>query len=218
MALISFEKRLIFIKTVKTAGTSIEVDLSQRLEPGAVVTPIFPQVAGHVARNHDVPGEERGFFNHMPAARIRDLIGVQDFNQFTKFCVEREPVSKCISHFHMLHHSLDHRQAWAKDWDTYCNARRFPVDTAKYCESRGGELHLMVDHVLRYDHLDQELPALLAERGIEDFTLLSRAKAEYSHNVVITPEMVTQEQRRKIFEAFAETLAVTELEWCSTGI
>jgi hypothetical protein len=218
MTLISFEKQLIFVKTTKTAGTSIEVDLSQCLEPGAVVTPIFPEVAGHVARNHHVIGDERGFFNHMSAGRIRNLLGEQNFSCFTKFCVEREPVSKCISHFHMLHNSPDHRQAWAADWDTYCEAARFPIDTAKYSENLGGKQHLIVDHVLRYDRLDQELPMLLADHGIEGFRLRSRAKTEYSQSVVVTRNMVTPAQQRKIYDAFAESIHVTGLTWSSADI
>lgn len=215
MTLVSFRHKLIFIKTNKTAGTSIEVDLGRHLEAEAVVTPIFPPLPGHVARNYDVSGEEQGFFNHMPATRVRELIGARDFDRFTKFCVERDPISKCISHFHMLHNSPEHRQPWAASWESYCAAGRFPVDAAKYHERRDGRPHLLVDHVLRYERLATDLPALLADHGIAGFSLRARAKSDYSRNVVVTPAQVTPDQRRKIAAAFAETLALTGLRWDS---
>ncbi len=39
MALVSFKYNIVFVKTQKTAGSSIEVDLGARLEESAVVTP-----------------------------------------------------------------------------------------------------------------------------------------------------------------------------------
>ncbi len=50
--IISHEHRFIFVKTRKTAGTSVEVFLADHVEPGAIVTPVRPPVEGHVARNH----------------------------------------------------------------------------------------------------------------------------------------------------------------------
>lgn len=218
MALISFEKKLIFIKTTKTAGTSIEVDLSARLEPSAIVTPIFPAVAGHVARNHDVAGSKRGFYNHMTALEIRELIGARDFDRFTKICVERNPVTKCISHFNMLHNSPHHRKPYGENWEAYCAAGQFPVDTAKYCTQEAGKPRLMVDHVLRYERLDEDLPALLEEHGIHGFALCTRAKSDYSRNVIVTPDQITPAQAAKIANAFAETLSITGMTWNSRAV
>lgn len=102
MALVSFKYGLVFVKTAKTAGTSIETDLSQRLEDNAIVTPVIPPEPGHVARNYLGPDGTPAFRNHMPARQIRALIGAERFNAMTRICVEREPVEKCISQFHML--------------------------------------------------------------------------------------------------------------------
>jgi hypothetical protein len=61
---ISHRYRLIFIKTAKTAGTSIEVFLSPLCGDDDVFTPFaFPE-AGHQPRNY------RGFFNPLPELRI----------------------------------------------------------------------------------------------------------------------------------------------------
>lgn len=213
MALISFAHRLIFIKTVKTAGTSIEVDLSQRLEDAAIVTPVNPPIQGHHPRNCAVADDPQGYFAHMSAKQIRTLLGAQTFTAFTKICVERAPLAKCISHFHMWHNSDQHNAAFADSWEDYCAVGRFPVNVDMYSEIRAGVRHSLVDHVLRYDQLETALPAVLARCGIKDFKLTSRAKSEYSRNTVITPDQVTAPQRAKINAAFAETLALTGITW-----
>jgi hypothetical protein len=50
--IISHRHRFIFIKTRKTAGTSIEVYLSRFCGEEDVVTPLNPPVEGHEPRNH----------------------------------------------------------------------------------------------------------------------------------------------------------------------
>ncbi|MBE1291306.1 MAG: hypothetical protein GJ677_02340 [Rhodobacteraceae bacterium] len=215
MAIISFRHNFIFFKTTKTAGTSIEVDLSRHVEDSAIVTPITPPLQNHQPRNYlDTDGQLR-FYNHMPASKICHLIGRHRFDNMFKFCVEREPVAKCISHFHMYANSDLHNQngKFPTSWDEYCEIGRFPIDLARYTEQRNGRPELMVNRIIRYEHLAEELPTVLAPLGIPDFALISRAKSEYSRQVRITPEKVTSRQRDIIYEAFSETLSVTKMSW-----
>ena len=122
--IISHEHRFIFIKTQKTAGTSIEVMLSDLVEEGAVVTPVNPPVAGHRARNFartgrsviDVPASVRGglrrvrravtnvpdrpqtaFYNHIPATRVLELVGSKMWDSYRTVTVERNPWDKVAS-------------------------------------------------------------------------------------------------------------------------
>src|SRR5436190_5044052 len=52
---ISHKHKFIFIKTVKTAGTSIEVFLSQHCGPDDVLTLFDPPIEGHQPRNYNDP-------------------------------------------------------------------------------------------------------------------------------------------------------------------
>lgn len=217
MTIISFRHNFIFVKTHKTAGTSIEVDLGRRVEDSAIVTPIIPVVPGHVARNHTDANGVQVFYNHMPATEIRDRIGADRFASMFKFCVEREPVDKCISQFHMMRNSPIHNQNghYQKSWAAFCEAGAFPISLPHYCETRDGRPHLLVDEVLRYDRLQTDLPALMRRLGIPDFTLASRAKSEYSRPTLVTRDQVTEAQRARIYSAFAPTLALTGIRWDS---
>lgn len=207
MALVSLDHNLIFLKTRKTAGTSIETDLSQRLEPRAIVTPIFPPMPGHEARNYQNEQGEPLYFNHMHGRLVRDRLGAEKFNSMTRICVEREPVRKCISYFHMMRNSALHNPdgAYQHSWDEFVEAGDFPIDLDMYSEVKEGRRVSLVTHILRHDRLEVELPALLADLGIPDFILKSRAKSEYSRNVLITPDQVTPAQRARIENAYRET-------------
>lgn len=101
--LISHPCRFIFIKTVKTAGTSVEAFFEPLCTP-----------PGHVVQHHTTtrisdfgvvgrrgPGSsesDHGFTNHMEATAIRDLF--LDFDQYRRFTVVRDPYDRTISWFH----------------------------------------------------------------------------------------------------------------------
>jgi hypothetical protein len=215
MALVSFRHGFVFIKVPKTAGTSIEADLSGHMGPDDVVTPILPPIEGHHPRNYEDAAGNSVFYNHMPATGIRALIGKTAYDGMLSFCVEREPVAKCISHFHMLRNSKMHAEGAdaVESWDDYVERGRFLNAVHLYSEMVDGTRRLMVDRVLRYERLETELPALMAERGIAGFCLTTRAKSEYSRNVLVRPEDVTPAQRQKIRDAFAESTRVTGIDW-----
>ena len=106
---ISHKYRFIFIKTRKTAGTSLEVFLSRICTPNDVLTPINPPVQTHKARNYTglwnplaellfyrghTPystikqwfNRER-FYNHIPTRLLRYRIPSKIWNNYFKFCI-----------------------------------------------------------------------------------------------------------------------------------
>ncbi|MCC5997028.1 MAG: hypothetical protein JJU18_11755 [Oceanicaulis sp.] len=211
MALVSFRHGFVFIKTLKTGGTSLEADLAARLEPEAVVTPLYPPVPGHAPRHYQHAGQT--LRAHATASEIKAFIGDHRFESMTRFCVEREPVDKCLSHFHMLYCSPEHTEDARRpeSWDAYCEAARFPVDLHRYAEPARAGWRLQVHHVLAYERIARDVPALMRLLDLPDFRLTARAKSEYRARPVVRREDVTPAQAARIRSAFAETCAVTGL-------
>lgn len=202
--LVSHKYKFIFIKTRKTAGTSIEVDLSKLMADEDIVTPIFPVVDGHIPRNHEGPhGSGIRFYNHMPALEVRQLLASSQFDGYFKFCVEREPVDKCISHYSMLKNSTWHNQRdGSLTWENYLRQHNFPVDSRLYLDQDG---KLMVDKIVKYENLNAELSVIGERLGFKFDAVQSRAKSGFRENIT-----VTEPQRKMIYDAFAASLPFTE--------
>src|SRR6266702_2276090 len=163
--IISHKHKFIFIKTVKTAGTSLEVFLSQHCEPDDVLTPFAPPIEGHQPRNHEgsarpiseilrIPFGPRSawrcllarherFYNHMPAWLVRLRVPSAVWNSYFKFCVERNPWDKVLSHYHMhaaregglARHSLG--EGGSLSLNQYLARGRFPINYFRYTDRSG---------------------------------------------------------------------------------
>src|SRR6266446_1976717 len=194
--IISHEHKFIFIKTAKTAGTSIEVFLSQQCGAEDIITPIAPPVEGHQPRNHEqlvnpiselvrqpegllaalrnVFERRKKFYNHMPAWLIQRRVPVRVWNTYFKFCVERNPWDKVLSHYYM--HAA--RKGGSLSFDEYLARGRFPINYFRYTDRSGSEI--IVDRILRYENLTAELSEVFAQLNIPfDGTLGVAAKSEY---------------------------------------
>lgn len=195
--IISHKHKFIFIKTVKTAGTSIEVDLNKILGPDDIATPVIPAVKGHKPQNFSwrMGGLfRRKLYNHMSARKARSFVGKDIFNDYFVFCVEREPVDKCISHFCMMKNSPVHNR-FTKNItiDKYIARKRFPIDTAKYTDRRQ---NLIVDRILRYETIADEIQEVGKLLGFQ-VTLKSRAKAGFREDLKLSAA-----QKNIIYQTF----------------
>jgi hypothetical protein len=152
--IISHKYRFIFIKTLKTAGTSVEVYLSPHCGPGDILTTIKPPVAGHEARN------QGRFYNHFSAWGVRQVVPPEIWSSYFKFCVERNPWDKTVSDFCMLRH----RSGGSLRFADYLSAGRFCRSWDLYTDMDNRTL--LVDRVLRYEQLDRDLGEVFKQQGI----------------------------------------------------
>lgn len=153
--IISHKFKYIFIKTRKTAGTSIELFLSASCGDDDIVTPINPHVHPHRPRN------DKGFYNHMPGHAIRSQVDLSVWNSYYKFCVERNPWDKVLSHFYMARA----RSNGTLTFERYLQLQSFPVDFPMYTEPSNSET-IIVDDVLRYESLSEDLLRTFERLGI----------------------------------------------------
>jgi hypothetical protein len=221
--IISHKYKLIFIKTAKTAGTSIEVFLSKQCGPLDVVTPIGPPVEGHQPRNyqgfinpipeiieaprkilsalrHAFTSREK-FYNHMPAFEVRRLVPTQIWKSYFKFCVERNPWDKVLSHYHMR----AAREGGSLSLNEYLARGRFPVNYFRYTDRAGAKI--ILDRVLRYENLLAELAEVFSKLNIPfDGTLGIQAKSQYRTDRRLYREVFNEEQRAIVEKAFAREI------------
>jgi hypothetical protein len=194
--IISHKYKFIFIKTAKTAGTSIEVFLSSLCGENDILTPIFPHVEPHRARNHD------GFYNHMKASEVKAVVGYSIWDEYFKFCVERNPWDKTLSHFHMI----AYRSENTLSLEEYFSNGRFCINFPKYTDK---DAKIIVDKVVKYENLVTELKPIFKALGLPfDGDLGVRAKSEYRIDRQSYKYVLTGEQAAKIADVYSKELSM----------
>jgi len=221
--ILSHRYKFIFIKNSKTAGTSIELFLWKHCGAEDVLTPIDPAVEGHHARNcqgfinpipellarpsklfaalrHSITSRKK-FYRHMPAFEVRSRVPAKVWNSYFKFCVERNPWDKVLSHYHM--HAA--REGGSLSLDQYLARGRFPINYFRYTDRAGTKV--IVDRVLRYENLLADLGEVFAQLNIPfDGALGVRANSEYRTDRRPYQHVFNDEQRRVVEKAFAKEI------------
>jgi hypothetical protein len=221
--ILSRKYKFIFIKTAKTAGTSIEVFLSKHCGPADILTPIEPPVEGHQARNylgfinpipeilerpdkifsalrHSMTSREK-FYRHMPASEIQKRVPASVWNGYFKFCVERNPWDKVLSHYHM--HAA--REGGSLSLDEYFARGRFPLNSFRYTDRSEGKI--IVNRILRYETLLAELGEVFSQLKIPfEGALGVQAKSEFRTDRRPYQEVFNDKQRQIVEKAFAKEI------------
>ncbi|SPD76465.1 conserved hypothetical protein [uncultured Desulfobacterium sp.] len=220
--IISYKYKFIFIKTQKTAGTSIEVYLSKHCGKNDILTPINPHVAPHLARNYKAIWnpfpeivENKGlrlkstlkkvlkqnkFYNHIPARTIKNRISKKTWNDYFKFCVERNPWDKTLSHYYYI----NAKSGKNITFDQYLDGGKFCLNYPKYTDPN---FNLMVNKVIEYGSLNVELTRIFKKLGVPfGGTLSVRAKSEYRKDRRPYQQIITKKQRQIIEKAFAKEI------------
>lgn len=169
--IVSHKYRLIFLRTEKTASTSITKVLQGMIgendpraggrRPGwAKFSPIH-----YSALRRYVP-QWFGLHTHASASQVRDVIGRKIFDSYYKFAVERDPWDRQVSLY-------AHRQ-WKKGGPTdnfdrdmrsfiYRNTSYVRLDNwSKYAIGQ----EIVADRVIRYERLDEEIAEVFTMLGI----------------------------------------------------
>ena len=185
--IISHKHKFIFIKTAKTAGTSIEVALANLCGDDDVITPLSgdqeAKRQGRGAQNlHlDHPAKPKvplyrrllgrperpwhpsvGYYSHMPAWRVRTYVGEAIWNDYFVFAFDRNPWDRQISHYH---YKIKNKVK-PLDFETYMQSKRraFVNNFELYSEKD----KIIVDYVGCFENINEEFEKIQNIIGIKD--------------------------------------------------
>lgn len=184
--LVSHSKKFIYLKTGKTAGTSVEMALQHHCLPEGMVvgeeTDCIETNAGIVgARGRDVSGQP--WWNHMTAREIREKIPGDLWVSYCKICNIRNPWDKTVSAFHMAFPKIKNETTDV----VFSEFRSWVVGPNNLL--RDTEIYFIdgkpvADVYIRYHRLAEDLKAIEQRLGL-DMPSLPEAKSNYRGKVKI---------------------------------
>ena len=212
--IVSHKHRFIYIKTYKTASTSIEACLSSICGEDDIITPasepLMKHREGRPAQNwrldHPlVPKRplikrllrrpERnyhpsvGYYEHMPAWRIRAYIGEEIWARYYKFTFERNPWDRQVSWYHYKTKSksprpsfatfnTDKRRAWVENHDLYTMDGEVVVDFLGQYENLKADFDSVLEAVGLRGKVELPVTNTSPDRAVEYRSYYNEAETE----------------------------------------
>lgn len=199
--ILSHTYRFIFIKTFKTAGTSLELTLAPLCGPRDVVTPIRNHptddqvdLSSHQPRNY---GDQ--FFNHMPAHAVRACVGEAIWEDYFTFAVERNPWDKALSFY-----SMEARRRGPLTLDQFLFTPGRHGENSPLYTDRSGTV--IVDRVLRYEKMDRELAEVFTSLNVPWKGMTVRARSGNRTDRRPYQDVYTVSQRNQVAALFRQEI------------
>lgn len=213
--ILSHQHKFLFLKTHKTAGTSIEIFLSQFCGPADIITEVSPEDE-RLRRRLGYPGPQNHLESDQGRPRFRahvtfaqllarlktEGVGIEFLSDYFKFCFERNPFDKLVSSYFYQRH----RAARGLSFEEFLARGRYrKLADWKIWTLAGRQA---VDFIGRFEDLEADLGRALERIGIHAHIGLPLAKTRYrSDREPYTKWYPTPESRRYVEELFARELA-----------
>lgn len=146
--------------------------------------------------------------NHTSAEKIRKRIGEDIWNDYYKFCFERNPWDRFVSFYYWRFRS-GHRPTIAEFMNT-----RAPLALKKngfYLYTIDGEV--AVDRICRFENLPEELESVRKEIGLPEELVLPRAKSQFRKDKESYRDILDDEQRENISRLFSDEIELFGYEF-----
>jgi hypothetical protein len=216
--ILSHKYQFIFVRTQKTAGSSVEISLSRYCGEDDILAPMDPVAEEQrrqlnvYPRNYLVPlskyrGKEwlrllRGwrlkYWDHMSAKHIKRFVGDDIYNSYYKFCFERNPWDKVISYFYW-----ENRKNKYENLDDFLSRKKLCTDFHRY--SIDG--NIAVDFVGRYENLMEDLTRVCDKLNIPFDGWMPRDKGQYRKDRRSYRDVLNIDQKKIIDQCFNREIA-----------
>lgn len=219
--IISHSYKFIFIKSFKTAGTSIDSTLSNFCSGDDIVTPM-----NDFKHNRNEKGEfihktmnAEGFIKldlpnlqHVEAKIIKDMVEPQVWDKYLKFSIARNPWDRAISYFYWHTRNKPHLKPQKKfyhhmgvPFDELSQLRRLFSEFIKNTTLPSNEPfylidnELCVDSIIRYENLSEDYGKICHKLGLPS-SELPRLKGGIRKSAYHYSEYYDEETREIVAE------------------
>ncbi len=222
--IISHKHKFIFIKTNKTAGTSTEIALAKICGQHDIITPNDPKDE-EIRKQLNYPGPQNytapfyeyrfrdlyrliqrqkkkpRFYHHIPAREIKKLVGEQVWNDYFKFCFERNPWDRIISFYY-----------WRSKSKPWAGISEFIDSDEPHLLNKYGyglytiDDEVVVDRICRFENIEQELEYVGNLLGFPEKLTLPMAKTSFRKDTRHYREVLSDEDREKIARMFEKEI------------
>jgi len=229
--IVSHEHKFIFLKTKKTAGTSIELALSALCGDRDIITPLTEideaqrqgQRGAQNWRLHGWWGSQRplwkrrlfkftaedyGFYNHMPAEQAKALLNDDKaWRSYFKFAFDRNPWDRQVSFYHHRYR----REAEPPPFPNFIHKdRRARINNYEIYAIDGT---VSVDYVGRFESLEQDLAHALDQVGLKLENALPRAKTTFRRSTTPYRDYYDGDTRAIVGDWYAREIELLDYEF-----
>lgn len=197
--IVSHRHRFIFLKTKKTASSSVELALSEICGPDDVITPLMPADEklrrGIGPQHYAIPVRRRSllaplrrmlgatparagleFYNHMPAHKAKAALPRDVWEGYAKVAVERNPWDREVSLYFWETRQLP--EASRPSFSDFV-LKRPALERVKNVQLYSIDGKIVVDRFLRYETLAADFSAFMADLGVATPPVLPHAKSSH---------------------------------------
>jgi len=216
--IVSYARNFIFIKTKKTAGTTVEAVLATACAPGDIVTHPSHKYVGidldkfasffegqkaiapegdEDEREDKRQGRKRGdFFNHMDAADIRERIDGAFWDSAYKLTVERHPYEKAVSQAYWR--MKKKKKSWMEDFPELLDR---VVRTGDYVGYRRWTIRgeVAVNDFIRHETLETDLARVGKHLGFPIPSFIPQLKGQTRDDRRPAREILSDDQKEIVY-------------------
>ncbi len=230
--IVNHRYKFIYIKTRKTAGTSLEIALSKYCNQNDIITPILEddeQIRKEYGypgpQNYQVPqryyskidllrlkkmGIIKEYYKHANANFIKKNIAPEVWNSYFKFTFERNPYDKALSFYYFemkskdLNMNIDHFLHEYAHLPRLSNWHMYTINDHPVC-----------DFIGRYEQLEKDLDFIQQQLGLPDKIEMPNAKGGFRTNRDPYQNVISNKGRKRIETVCAKEIYHFGYEWDS---
>lgn len=214
--IICHSHKFIFLKTRKTAGTSTEIALSKFCNLGDVITPIHPpdenlrKKLGYIGANNyeyldPKTQKKKAFHAHVKAQRVKKIINPKIWNNYYKFCFERNPFDKVISYYYW---QFKQNEISLRDYVMSEELKKLS-DFDKYTING----RCVVDYIGQYENLVGDLNNICEQLNLPEIADLPKAKSGIRKDYREYKTVFSEEEIKRIAKVFSREIELLEYQF-----